>query len=445
MMWENPSVTLRVSVIGTNYLGATHAAGMAEFGHQVIGVDIDPDRVKILNSGESHIFEIGLAPLLQKHTESGRLRFTTDYHEIADWADVHFLALGTPSGPGGEADLSQLHAAVDTLAPLLTEPTLVVGKSTVPVGTAPMLEERLRRLAPAGDGVEVAWNPEFLREAFAVEDTLRPDRLVFGTHSSRALEILEKVYAMPLTEDTPVVRCDIATAELIKVAANAFLATKISFINAMAQMCQAAGGDVTLLADALGYDKRIGREFLNAGLGFGGGCLPKDIRALAVRADELGVTVLTDFIRSVEAINDGQRMELADLTIDQAGGDVTGKRIAVLGAAFKPGTDDTRNSPALTVADHLHARGAEVRVYDPQARLPPREGFTQVASVEQAALGAEVVLHLTEWPEFRYLNPEALGSLVKSKIIIDGRLKLHAPTWRNAGWKVVQIGRAGTI
>ena len=445
MMWENPSVTLRVSVIGTNYLGATHAAGMAEFGHQVIGVDIDPDRVKILNSGQSHIFEIGLAPLLQKHTESGRLRFTTDYHEIADWADVHFLALGTPSGPGGEADLSQLHAAVDTLAPLLTEPTLVVGKSTVPVGTAPMLEERLRRQASAGDGVEVAWNPEFLREAFAVEDTLRPDRLVFGTHSSRALEILEKVYAMPLTENTPVVRCDIATAELIKVAANAFLATKISFINAMAQMCQAAGGDVTLLADALGYDKRIGREFLNAGLGFGGGCLPKDIRALAVRADELGVTVLTDFIRSVEAINDGQRMELADLTIDQAGGDVTGKRIAVLGAAFKPGTDDTRNSPALTVADHLHARGAEVRVYDPQARLPQREGFTQVASVEQAALGAEVVLHLTEWPEFRYLNPEALGSLVKSKIIIDGRLKLHAPTWRNAGWKVVQIGRAGTI
>jgi len=444
-MWENPSVTLRVSVIGTNYLGATHAAGLAEFGHQVIGVDIDPDRVKILNSGQSHIFEIGLEPLLQKHTERGRLRFTTDYHEIADWADVHFLALGTPSGPGGEADLSQLYAAVDTLAPLLTMPTLVVGKSTVPVGTAPMLEERLRRQSPAGDGVEMAWNPEFLREAFAVEDTLRPDRLVFGTHSSRALEILEKVYAMPLTENTPVVRCDIATAELIKVAANAFLATKISFINAMAQMCQAAGGDVTLLADALGYDKRIGREFLNAGLGFGGGCLPKDIRALAVRADELGVTVLADFIRSVEAINEGQRLELADLTIDQAGGDVTGKRIAVLGAAFKPGTDDTRNSPALTVADHLHARGAEVRIYDPQARLPPREGFTQVASVEQAALGAEVVLHLTEWPEFRYLNPEALGSLVKSKIIIDGRLKLHAPTWRNAGWKVVQIGRAATI
>ena len=438
-------MTLQVSVIGTNYLGATHAAGMAEFGHSVIGVDIDADRVKTLNSGQSHIFEMGLEPLLAKHTASGRLKFTTDYSEIADWADVHFLALGTPSGPGGAADLSQLYAAVDALAPLLTKPTLIVGKSTVPVGTAMQLEQRLRASSPAGDGVEVAWNPEFLREAHAVEDTLAPDRLVFGTHSEQALQLLEEIYAMPLTEATPVVRCDIATAELIKVAANAFLASKISFINAMARMCQAAGGDVTLLADAIGYDKRIGREFLNAGLGFGGGCLPKDIAALAVRAEELGVDVLTDFIRSVEAINEGQRTELAELAIDQAGGDVHGKRIAVLGAAFKPGTDDTRNSPAVTVADYLHARGADVRIYDPQARLPHRNGFIQVTTVEQALRGAEVVLHLTEWPEFRQLDPERLGELVASKIIIDGRLKLHAPTWLNAGWKVVQIGRAATI
>jgi len=436
---------LNVSVIGTNYLGATHAAGLAEFGHSVIGVDIDADRVKTLNSGQAHIFEVGLEPLLEKHTASGRLRFTTDYSDIADWADVHFLALGTPSGPGGAADLSQLYAAVDTLGPLLTKPTLVVGKSTVPVGTAIQLERRLRLASPAGEGVEVAWNPEFLREAHAVEDTLTPDRLVFGTHSRQALELLEEVYSMPLTEATPVVRCDIATAELIKVAANAFLATKISFINAMAGMCQAAGGDITLLADAIGYDKRIGREFLNAGLGFGGGCLPKDIAALAVRAEELGVDTLRDFIRSVEAINDRQRTELAELTIDQAGGDVHGKRIAVLGATFKPGTDDTRNSPALTVADYLHARGADVRIYDPQARLPHRDGFTQVSTVEQAVRGAEVVLHLTEWPEFRQLDPEQLGELVTSKIVIDGRLKLHTPTWLNAGWKVVQIGRAATL
>ncbi len=434
-----------MSVIGTNYLGATHAAGMAEFGHHVIGVDIDVDRVKTLNSGQSHIFEVGLEPLLEKHTSSGRLQFTTDYAEIADWADVHFLALGTPSGPGGAADLSQLHAAIDTLAPLLTKPCLVVGKSTVPVGTALKLEQRLRSKAPAGDQIEVAWNPEFLREAYAVQDTLRPDRLVFGTHSAHALDLLEEIYSIPLTENTPVVRCDIATAELIKVAANSFLATKISFINAMAQMCQAAGGDVTLLADAIGYDRRIGREFLNAGLGFGGGCLPKDIQALAVRADELGVHVLTDLIRSVEAINDGQRAGMADLAIDQAGGDVKGKRIAVLGAAFKPGTNDTRNSPALTVADRLHAAGADVRIYDPQARLPPREGFTQVASVDQALLGADIVLHLTEWPEFRQLDPEKLGELVKTKIIIDGRLKLDARSWHRAGWKVVQIGRATTL
>jgi UDPglucose 6-dehydrogenase len=438
-------VTLRVSVIGTNYLGATHAAGMAEFGHKVIGVDIDADRVKTLNSGRSHIFEVGLEPLLEQHTATGRLRFTTDYAEIADWADIHFLALGTPSGEGGAADLSQLHAAVDALAPRLTRPTLVVGKSTVPVGTAMALQERLRRQAPAGDGVEVAWNPEFLREAFAVDDTLRPDRLVFGVQSDAAQALLRRVYAIPLTENTPLVICDLATAELIKTAANAYLATKISFINAMSRMCHVAGGDITLLADAIGYDRRIGREFLNAGLGFGGGCLPKDIRALAVRADELGVGVLSDLIESVEAINEGQRAEVAKRAVEQAGGDVQGKRIAVLGAAFKPGTDDTRNSPALTVADHLHAQGAKVRIYDPQARLPPRKHFTQVASVDQAVHNAVVVLHLTEWPEFRSLNPEHLGTLVKSKIIIDGRLKLDPTTWQQAGWKVVQIGRASTM
>ena len=438
-------MTLRVSVIGTNYLGATHAAGMAEFGHHVVGVDIDPARVATLAAGRSHIYEVGLEPLLARHTRSGRLRFTTDYAQIADWADVHFLGLGTPSGPDGAADLSQLHAAVDSLAPLLTRPTLVVGKSTVPVGTALALQDRLRAQSPAGDGIEVAWNPEFLREGFAVEDTLRPDRLVFGTQSAQALEMLERVYAIPLTEATPVVRCDLATAELIKTAANAFLATKISFINAMAQMCQAAGGDVVLLADALGYDKRIGREFLNAGLGFGGGCLPKDIRALAVRADELEVGVLSQLVEAVEAINDGQRDELAELAIEQLGGDVNDVRIAVLGAAFKPGTDDTRNSPALTVADRLHAAGAKVLIYDPQAQLPPRDNFVQVGSVEEAVTDAEIVLHLTEWPEFRYLDPRALGDLVKNKIIVDGRLKLHAPTWRDAGWKVVQIGRASTL
>jgi UDPglucose 6-dehydrogenase len=433
-------------VFGTGYLGATHAAGMAELGHEVLGVDIDPGKVAKLAGGDIPFYEPGLRKMLSDNLAAGRLHFTTDYDAAAEFAAVHFLGVGTPQKKGEYgADLRHVHAVIDTLVPKLQRSAVIVGKSTVPVGTAMALEERLRRSAPAGDAVEVAWNPEFLREAYAVEDTLRPDRLVFGTNSRHALDLLEEIYAIPITDRTPVVRCDIATSELIKVAANAFLATKISFINAMAQMCQAAGGDVILLADALGHDKRIGREFLNAGLGFGGGCLPKDIAALAVRAEELGVDVLSDFIRSVEAINAGQRAELAELAIDQAGGSVAGKRIAVLGAAFKPGTDDTRNSPALTVADQLHASGADVRIYDPQARLPPREGFTQVASVEQALLGAEVVLHLTEWPEFRQLDPERLGTLVASKVIIDGRLKLHAPTWRNAGWKLVQIGRATTL
>lgn len=437
-------MALRVSVIGTNYLGAAHAAGMAEFGHEVIGVDIVEDRVQTLNAGRSPIFEEGLEPLLTKHTSSGRLRFTTDHREVADWADVHFLCVGTPQSPSGAADLSQVHAAADSLAPHLTRPTLVVGKSTVPVGTAPALQERLRAASPAGDGIDVAWNPEFLREAYAVEDTLRPDRIVLGVQNERAASLLKRCYAMPLSENTPIIECDLATAELIKVAANAFLATKISFINAMAQMCHAAGGDVTLLADAIGHDKRIGRDFLNAGLGFGGGCLPKDIRALAASAQDHGVTVLSDLIGSVEAINAGQRTEIAELAIEQAGGDVTGKRIAVLGAAFKPGTDDTRNSPSLTVAAHLADHGADVHVYDPQATVDS-PGISQDPTVEEALTGAEMVLHLTEWPEFRQLDPEHLATLVKNPLMIDGRLKLHRPQWAKAGWKVVQIGRAATL
>jgi UDPglucose 6-dehydrogenase len=438
-------VTLRISVIGTGYLGTTHAAGMAEFGHQVIGMDVDAERVKTLNSGQSPIYEPNLEPMLQRHTASGRLRFSTDYAEIADWADVHFICVGTPESPGGAADLSQLDAVRDGLAPLLTKPTLIVGKSTVPVGTAARMRQQFHDLAPAGAEVDLAWNPEFLREAFAVEDTLRPDRLVFGVEDGRSRARLEEVYAIPITDNTPVVTTNYPTAELIKNAANAFLATKISFINAMAQMCQAAGGDVAELADGLGFDHRIGRQFLDAGVGFGGGCIPKDIRALAYSADELGVDVLSNLINSVELINEGQRAEVAELAIEQLGGDVAGKRVAVLGATFKPGTDDTRNSPALTVAEHLHARGAEVAIYDPQAHLQPREDFRQVTSVAQAVRDADIVLHLTAWPEFRYLDPQALAGLPKNKIIIDARLKLSPGPWEAAGWKVVQLGRASTL
>ncbi len=434
---------LNISVIGTNYLGAAHAAGMAEFGHQVIGVDIDPERVATLNAGRSTIFERDLEPMLARHTASGRLRFTTDYAEIADWADVHFVAVGTPAAPDGSADLSQVFSVAETLAPVLTRPTLIAGKSTVPVGTAMRLQRRFAELAPAGTGVEVMWNPEFLREAYAVADTLRPDRIVLGVQSEKALKTMRHVYAIPISESVPVVECDLATAELIKTAANAFLALKISFINAMAQMCEVAGGDVVKLADALGYDKRIGRDFLNAGLGFGGGCLPKDIAALAHRADEIGVPQLSQLIEAVEHINESQRTEVVELATRTLGGETSGKRVAVLGATFKPGTDDTRNSPALTVAKALADRGADVRVYDPQAvvRVP---GITQMPSILDALDDADLVLHLTEWPEFRQLDPSTLDGVVRNKVLIDGRLKLHRGTWQRAGWKVIQLGRAAT-
>jgi UDPglucose 6-dehydrogenase len=326
---------------------------------------------------------------------------------------------------------------------LLTKPTVIAGKSTVPVGTAMKLEARLRELAPVGDGVQVMWNPEFLREGYAVTDTLRPDRIVLGTHSPEALRTMRYVYALPISENVPIIECDIATAELIKTAANAYLAMKISFINAMAQMCEAAGGDVVLLADALGYDSRIGREFLNAGLGFGGGCLPKDIAALAHRAGELGVPQLAELINAVEHINATQRDEMTRLTISALGGDATGKRVAVLGATFKPGTDDTRNSPSLTVAAALAKAGAEVRLYDPQAHVD-LPGVTQHTSVIEALADADIVLHLTEWPEFRQLDPMSLDGTVRNKVLIDGRLKLHRPTWQRAGWKVIQLGRAST-
>lgn len=432
------SVPLNIAVIGTNYLGAAHAAGMAELGHRVIGVDIDPQRVATLNAGRSTIFEPDLEPLLARHTASGRLRFTTDYSEIADWADVHFISVGTPMSPDGSADLSQVFAVAASLAPLLTRGTLIAGKSTVPVGTAAVLQARLRDLAPAGDGVEVMWNPEFLREAHAVDDTLHPDRIVLGTSSGQSLRLMRHVYAIPISDGTPVIECDVVTAELIKTAANAFLAMKISFINAMGQMCQASGGDVTQLADALGHDVRIGREFLNAGLGFGGGCLPKDIRALAHRATELGVDGLSDLIEAVEAINQSQRTEVADLALAHLG-DPRGARVTVLGAAFKPGTDDTRNSPALDVASTLAAAGADVTVYDPQARVTV-PGLTQASSLRDAFDGADLVLHLTEWPEFRAIDPATLTT-VRTKVLIDARLRLHRPTWERAGWTVVQLGR----
>jgi UDPglucose 6-dehydrogenase len=426
---------VRLTVIGTGYLGATHAACMAELGHEVLGVDVDPDKAAALQSGRVPFHEPGLPELIARHTASGRLRFTTSYEEAGAFGEVHFVCVGTPQRAGSDgADLTYVDAAFAAIAAHAAEDALLVGKSTVPVGTA-------RRLADTYD-TEVAWNPEFLREGFAVEDTLRPDRLVFGVASARAEAVLREVYAPVLAAGTPLVTADFPTAELVKTAANAFLATKISFINAMAEVCEAAGGDVGILAEALGHDDRIGRKFLRAGVGFGGGCLPKDIRAFAHRADELGVPL--GFLREVDAINMRRRDRVVELARELCGGAVLGARVAVLGAAFKPDSDDIRDSPALNVAARLKLDGADVTVYDPEAMDNARKTFPLLGyamSAEEALLGADLVLHLTEWPQFREIDPVRARSLVSRPHIVDGRGVLDADRWTSAGWRFLALGR----
>jgi UDPglucose 6-dehydrogenase len=436
---------LRISVIGTNYLGANTAAGMAEFGFDVIGVEIDEHRLKLLNDGKAPLYEPGLDPLLKKHTDSGRLRFTKDYRQVADWADVHFICVGTPQTEGSDAaDLSQVNSVVDMLAHLLTRPTLVVGRSTVPVGTSKLIERRFHTEAPAGSGVEIAWQPEFLREAHGVDDTLHPDRLVFGVQSAAAEQRMREVFATPIAEGSPVVICNLPTAELVKGGANAFLATKISFINALAEMCDATGADVTLLADALGHDKRIGRGMLNAGPGYGGGCLPKDLRAFMARAGELGVEEVITLLREVDDINRHRRSRIVAVTHELLGADWVGRNVTVLGAAFKAGTDDVRDSPALDVAGRIQLHGATVTVYDPEAmdnarRVRPTLRYA--ASAAEACEGAHVVLHLTEWPEFRELDPARLKAVVETPLMVDARLSLDAQAYRDAGWTYRAPGR----
>jgi UDPglucose 6-dehydrogenase len=434
----------KLSVLGTGYLGATHAVAMAELGYDVIGLDVDEAKVARLTAGDVPFFEPGLPELLRKALDSGRLRFTTSYQEVADFADVHFVCVGTPQRPDGyAADLTYVEAAFSTLAPLLDRRALVVGKSTVPAGTAQRMSELVASLAPS-DEVEVAWNPEFLREGFAVEDTLHPDRLVFGVQSAAAEEALRAAFAPVISSGTPVVVTDFATAELVKVAANSFLATKISFINAMAEVCEVVHADVTALSEALGYDSRIGKRFLHAGLGFGGGCLPKDIRAFMARAEELGAQDALAFLEEVDAINKRRRARAIDLGRELLDGDYAGKRVCVWGAAFKPNSDDIRDSPALDVAAAAQKLGAAVIVYDPEAMENAKRTHPQLAmasSALEAARNADVLLLLTEWSEFRETDPAMLASVVAAPRIVDGRNALDPATWRDAGWTYRALGR----
>ena len=433
----------RVTVIGTGYLGLTHAVCLADLGHDVLGIDIDEEKISRAANGDAPFFEPGLEPLLRKNLDADRLRFTMSFAEAGAFGEVHFLCVGTPEGECGQADLSAVHAAADALAPHLDSQCLIVGKSTVPVGTARQVASRLQARAPAGPGVELAWNPEFLREGFAVQDSLAPDRIVLGVTSGRAEAVLREVYAAPLAAGVPMLVTDLETAELVKVAANAFLATKISFINVMAEVCERAGADVTALADALGHDARIGRRFLSPGLGYGGGCLPKDVRAFRAAASSLGVGSLVSLLTTVDAINTGRRERAVALARETLGGTLDGRRVAVLGVAFKPGSDDVRDSASLAVCDRLIAEGAIVSVHDPVA-MPnaarKRPGLVCARSVREAAKGAELVLHLTEWSEYRAIDPAALARVVARRVIIDARCCLDADLWQAAGWTVHVLG-----
>lgn len=436
-----------MTVIGTGYLGATHAACMAELGHEVLGVDVDEDKISVLQSGKVPFFEPGLPEVLERNIAAGRLGFSTDYNAAAQFANVHFLGVGTPQRRGSyAADMTYVKAVITDLVPKLRGQHVIFGKSTVPVGTAAELQELADGLAPEGTRVEIAWNPEFLREGYAVHDTITPDRIVIGTRESesRAEELAREIYAQPLAQDTPFIATDLQTAELVKVSANAFLATKISFINAVSEICEIAGADVVALADAIGIDKRIGRKFLGAGLGFGGGCLPKDIRAFMARAGELGADQALTFLREVDAINMRRRDRMVDLSKEAFNGSLLGHRVTVLGCAFKPNSDDVRDSPALSVAGSLSLAGAAVTVYDPEGMDNAKKVFPTLdyaADTESALREAELVILATEWQQFKELAPNEAGELVDNKHIIDGRNVLDVAAWSNAGWKIQALGR----
>ncbi|WP_030782135.1 UDP-glucose dehydrogenase family protein [Streptomyces sp. NRRL S-920] len=438
---------MKLTVIGCGYLGATHAACMAELGHDVLGMDSDMDKVAVLNSGKAPIHERDLDDLIAKHTASGKLSFTASYAEAAAFGDLHFIGVGTPQQPGENAyDLSHLFAAVRQLAPRLKGPAVVAVKSTVPVGTAPRVRDIFHEFAPAGDRIEVAWNPEFLRESFAIEDTLRPDRLVLGfeTEHSWAEAVLRQCFDKIIESGTPAIVTDWATAELAKGAANAFLATKISFINAMAEVCEKSGANVAELADILGHDVRIGRRGMRPGLGFGGGCLPKDLGGFITRADDLGADEAAGILREAAAVNARRRQRVIDLAREELGTDLRGKRITVWGAAFKPETDDIRDSPALAVAQKLHELGATVTVTDPKALDNARKLHPELDYVEDpiaAVDDADLLLHLTEWHQFTHIDPKRLATRTTSPKVIDARGTLNTDQWREAGWITRTLGR----
>lgn len=436
--------SIQLTVIGAGHLGLTHAVCLAELGHEVLVADIDEQRIAAAAGGAAPFYEPGLEPLLRKNLEAGRLAFTTCLADAAGFGTVHFLCVGTPQGPAGSADLTQVNAAVDALAPHLARPCVVVGKSTVPVGTGQALAARIAGLAPAGARAEVAWNPEFLREGSAVQDSLLPERIVLGVTSRWSEQMLRLVYARQAERNVPILVMNLQSAELVKLSANALLAAKLSFINALAEVCEATGADVRALVAALADDSRIGRQFLAPGLGYGGGCLPKDVRAFAAIARELEIGSLATVLGEVDAINLRCRARAVDLARKVAGGSLDRRSITVLGVAFKPGSDDVRDSASLDVCDRLAAEGARVTVHDPiatagAALVLPRLRY-EVSAV-QAAAGADLVMHLTDWPEYRLIDPDTFSAVVARRSIIDARCVLDEQRWRSAGWDFHALGQ----
>jgi UDPglucose 6-dehydrogenase len=433
---------MRMSVIGCGHLGATHAACMASVGHEVIGVDIDEDKVSLLNSGKGWFHEPGLDPMLAANIERGRLRFTTNFAEAAEFASVHFIGVATPGHADGSYDLSQVHAALSSLAPHLRGDCLIIGKSTVPPGTAANLQAMIDgMLRPGQARVEIVWNPEFLREGRAVEDTLRPDRIVVGAVTAEAAATIREIYRALTETGIPLVLTDLATSELAKGAANAFLATKISFINAMADICAATGGDVSALAHSLGLDPRIGQAFLKAGIGYGGACLPKDVRGLGTFARAIGVQNATMLLGAVDEVNAARSRQTIAL-VERAVDGVAGKRVAIWGATFKAGTDDVRDSAALQIADRLRSLGATVTVYDPMGSGNALASYPELAyavSAHAAAADANVIVVVTAWPEFALVEPAEIGHVVREKVVIDACQGIDVTDWHGAGWRVSSL------
>ena len=437
-----PALGMRLGIFGTGYAGLVTSVCLAQLGHVVTAVDKDAETVAALSQGMPTIREPGLPELLAANLDAGRLHFTTRPEEAICASDIIFVCVGTPPRNDGRADLAQVEEVARTIAPLLDGYKLIVEKSTVPARTARWIDWTIRRLARPEHEFEVASNPEFLREGTAVSDFLQPDRIVIGADSARARSLLLDLYKPYF--DCPIVLTSVTTAEFIKQTANAFLAAKVSFINVVSDLCEALGVDVTAVARGVGLDHRIGGDFVNAGLGFGGSCLPKDLSSLITVAEDHGVDI--DLLKEVERINNA-RVERLLAKIERALWVLRHKVIAVLGASFKPDTDDIRGAPSLTVIPWLHAAGANLRVYDPAA-LPklkklfrPDDRLTYAATALEAARDANALVILTDWDEFRMLDLKLVRSLMRTPIIVDGRNMFAPAEMRAAGFEYYSLGR----